>query len=597
MAIESVIELKINGLEQLEQLEQRFSKLRDASVNLGGAAPSEPSTPHATGRPNIEFRNEMHSFSRELRMAGNGLVNLTSGFMKLSKAILGTGGLLSGVTSMATVAGMLKTAQNINQNAFMTNAAGMNPNDLNRLKATYGQLFNVESVASSIAREKSAPYSMLMTQMGLTQQQAQGMTTEELMKRVSGHARMMAQQYGANELALKAGGLEGVMSVDDLLRELNIKPEQQATIGRLSEKYAGLTQLQKPEEWQRFNSLMSLGTQAVGTKMENLLRPLLDPLFKVFDSFFDRVFGNENQRKWEEVIESVRSGLENVSEFIRTGSWEQLWDKIKETVEQPLVKFGNYIETTFAPQLAQLENAFNFLKAAVDLVSDAFKGVYDYMIKMGVIKTPAQATSDLNKSTREFDEFFTKAEAPIAKSAFRKAAEQEVARRGLPPEMADFLEAQAAQETANFKSVNGWNFGNITGEYKGKYRVRGDKDAQGRPIQQKFRVYQGADESVRDMLDLLQSSYPEAYGAKTIDEYTGGLTHGRGGRRWAEDPGYMAHVKGAYHPSRRVQPMTGGERAVYGSNPEVKMTVRNETTGQLDLQSMKTQGAPNGGSR
>jgi hypothetical protein len=488
---------------------------------------------------------------------------------------------------MATIAGMLKTAQNINQAAFMTNASGMNPNDLNRLKATYGQLFNVESVTSALAREKAAPYSMLMTQMGLSQQQAQGMSTEELMKRVSGHAKMMAQQYGANELALKAGGLEGIMSVDDLLRELNIKPGQQATISGLAEKYRGITQVERPEEWQRFSSMMSLGTQAVGTKMENLLRPLLDPLFNVFDSFFDRVFGDKNQRMWEDAIEGVRKALVSVSEFIKTGDWEQIWDKIKSSLEKPLMKFADYIENNFSPTLVKLENAFNTLNTAIDAIASAFRNVYDFMVEKGIMKLPSEATEMVNKNQQAFDEAFAGAEAPLVKRAFRRSAEQEVFRRGLPPEMADFLEAQAIQETGGFKSVSNWNFGNITGEYKGKYRVRGDTDAQGRPIRQKFRAYENPDESIIDMLNLLQKRYPKAYGAHSIEEYSEGL------KGWAADPSYATHVKQRYMAS----PTTGkASRPVYG-NTRVDVNVNSPASADTTVQTSRTPGAPNTGSR
>lgn len=592
MAIESVIELRINGIEQLDELERRLAGLRDGSINLagggGGPATNAPINEYNT-HTQAQQRNEIHAFTRGLHMATSTVGGLTNSFIKLSKSILGTGGLLSGVTSMATIAGMLKTAQNINQAAFMTNASGMNPNDLNRLKATYGQLFNVESVTSALAREKAAPYSMLMTQMGLSQQQAQGMSTEELMKRVSGHAKMMAQQYGANELALKAGGLEGIMTVDDLLRELNIKPGQQATISGLAEKYRGITQVERPEEWQRFSSMMSLGTQAVGTKMENLLRPLLDPLFNVFDSFFDRIFGDKNQRMWEEAIESIRKALVNVSEFIKTGDWEQLWDKIKSSLEKPLMKFADYIENNFSPTLVKLENAFNTLNTAIDMIAGAFRNVYDFMIEKGIIKPQAEATEMLEKSQQQFDAAFAGAEAPIIKRAFRRSAEQEVMRRGLPPEMADFLEAQAIQETGGFKSVSSWNFGNITGEYKGKYRVRGDTDAQGRPIRQKFRAYENPDEAVIDMLDLLQRRYPKAYGAHTIEEYSEGL------KGWAADPSYAPHVR--QHFKGRSSPMTGNiSRPVYG-NTKVDVNVNAPASADTTVQTSRTPGAPNTGSR
>ena len=157
--------------------------------------------------------------------------------------------------------------------------------------------------------------------------------------------------------------------------------------------------------------------------------------------------------------------------------------------------------------------------------------------------------------------------------------------------MADFLEAQAAQETGNFRSVSSWNFANITGEYQGKYRVRGDKDAQGRPIKQKFRAYDIPEQGVTDMLDLLRSSYPEAYKAHSIEEFTEGLVHGRGGRRWAEDPGYREHVK-SHYKAKPAMGMGNVSRPVYG-NTRVDVNVNAPSSADTTVQTSRTPGAPN----
>lgn len=607
MAIESVIELKIEGIDQLDDLERRLAALNNLSIQLSGGGGG--SIGGSTGGTTIQggtysnvtineyntnvqrqSRNDIHAFSRGLQAASSTLGGLTTGFMKLSKAILGTGGLLSGVTSMATIAGMLKTAQNINQAAFMTNAIGVNPNDLSRLKATYGQVFNVESVYTQIAKERAAPYSMLMTQMGISQQQAQSMAPEELLMLTHQHARRMAQRYGANELALKAGGLEGTMTVEDLMRELNLSPGQLREIQESSTAYKGRLQLQQPEDWQRFNRMMSLGTQNVGTQMQNLLRPLLDPLFNVFNDFFNLVFGSDKQKMWEGAVESVRKGLVSLSEFIKTGDWESLWDKIKTALEKPLTKFTDYIESNFMPALMKLENGFNTLGNWADMIGNAFKGVYDFLIEKGLILPKQEATDLLSKSDEQFNAAFSRAEAPIVEREFRRAAKQEIMRRNLPPEMEEFLVAQAKQETANFGSVSSWNFGNITGEYQGRYKVRGDKDAQGRPIRQKFRAYQSADESVMDMLDLLKRRYPSAYGAHSIEEYSEGL------RGWAADPQYAAHVRERFKKTT-ASPMTGNvSRPVYG-NTRVDVNVNAPASADTTVQTSRTPGAPNTASR
>ena len=387
MAIESVIELRIDGIEQLEDLERRLAALNSLSVNLsggGGAVGGGGTTIQGGNYSNVtineyntniqrQSRNDIHQFSRGLQAASSTLGGLTTGFMRLSKAILGTGGLLSGVTSMATIAGMLKTAQNINQAAFMTNAIGVNPNDLARLKATYGQVFNVEAVYSQVAKERAAPYSMLMTQMGISQQQAQMMSPEDLLLMTHQHARRMAQRYGANELALKAGGLEGVMSVEDLQREKNLSMGQMGEISASAASYQQRLQLQRPEDWQRFNRMMSLGTQSVGTAMQNLLRPLLDPLFNVFNEFFNRAFGPKNQAMFEEAVSVIGRGLNDIADFVKAGTWQELRDKLENGFIKSVEKASAFITDKFQSSLAMLDDNFRLFGLNVTQLMDSFK--------------------------------------------------------------------------------------------------------------------------------------------------------------------------------------------------------------------------------
>lgn len=94
---------------------------------------------------------------------------------------------------------------------------------------------------------------------------------------------------------------------------------------------------------------------------------------------------------------------------------------------------------------------------------------------------------------------------------------------------------------------HGYNYGNITAgsSWDGKIMQRGDHDAEGNPIVQNFRVYGSADEFVDDYLNLLKTSYPDAYKALSADEFdintfTDSLTTGK--RKYAVDPVYKQKV-------------------------------------------------------
>ena len=110
--------------------------------------------------------------------------------------------------------------------------------------------------------------------------------------------------------------------------------------------------------------------------------------------------------------------------------------------------------------------------------------------------------------------------------------------------------AQMGLETG-WKTPPDFNYGNITtgSSWTGAYRVRGDKDARGNPIQQKFRSYDSAKAFVDDYLQLLQNRYPKAYEAIKsdkfdIDNFSTGLVGGT--YKYAEDPEYMNKIRNTF---------------------------------------------------
>lgn len=117
-----------------------------------------------------------------------------------------------------------------------------------------------------------------------------------------------------------------------------------------------------------------------------------------------------------------------------------------------------------------------------------------------------------------------------------------------------FLVAHAAQETGWGRGVHDNNYFNITGTYQGKGRPRGDTNAAGRKITQKFRMYDSPEESFSDLADLLERRYKGVRGAKDALAYGTALKAGG----YAEDPGYAKHIAERYAELKKLAP--GGLR-------------------------------------
>lgn len=113
-----------------------------------------------------------------------------------------------------------------------------------------------------------------------------------------------------------------------------------------------------------------------------------------------------------------------------------------------------------------------------------------------------------------------------------------------------FLVAHAAQETGWGQGVHDNNYFNITGSYQGKGRPRGDTNAAGKRITQKFRMYDSPEQSFSDLADLLERRYKGVRGAGTALDYGSALKAGG----YAEDPGYAKHIAERYSELQKVLP-------------------------------------------
>lgn len=120
--------------------------------------------------------------------------------------------------------------------------------------------------------------------------------------------------------------------------------------------------------------------------------------------------------------------------------------------------------------------------------------------------------------------------------------ERELRNRGINPDYAKFLVAQDGLESGwNLKESKGYNIGNITAgsSWKGKVETRGDHNAKGEKIYQKFRVYDNLSDYVSDKVSLLSNSKYNAFAASPdINLFADSLV--RGG--YAADPNYKSKI-------------------------------------------------------
>ena len=682
MAIEAIIELEIEGLDKLSALEARLDAIRNNPLNAGlgggGSQPPSLNTPSSAGGGNFnaqfnaQFNQANQSFTnlnRNLNILnqvtmnytisqrrltdqirtqtnllgdfGKGLSNITRSLWGLgahtAKVVTGftkLGALFTGTGMLAGLAYLINSSKQITERSFGANAYGVNPNDVSRLSATYGRLANVESVLGSVTEQANAPFSMLYTQMGMTQQQAQMMSPEQRFRRVMQQGRQAAMSpYGASELSLQQYGLQGTLSVEDLARMKNMSQRDWESIGQTSEQYRTMTQLREPGAWQEFGMKRSLGMQSLEASAQNLLTPLLAPLNKIFSTVFDKVLGPNVDRKvniFTKAIDLARTALEKLNEILSADSWQDFWGrvwkaakdfweflkpeaaKVFETITKwfredfpalardAFERFGNYIDEHF-PRLAEITNSVieNFR-----ILGDMISAVGRFLSGLGLIPAAQAATNptptgpgfggtsglaNLNRNTHLSSSLDPRA---AFAERMRPFAEATGRRLGVDP---DFLIAHAAQETGWGRNVHDSNYFNITGAYNGMSSMRGDTDASGRRISQRFRAYSNPQQSFDDLGDLISRRYSGAMGQTDIMGYGEALRSGG----YAADPGYASHIRERYLELRRSRnSIVGGmgnssvSGTTYG-NTQVRVNVNNNSSAQAEVQVSRMGGASN----
>ena len=173
-------------------------------------------------------------------------------------------------------------------------------------------------------------------------------------------------------------------------------------------------------------------------------------------------------------------------------------------------------------------------------------------------------------------------------NAIQPYAEKAAARLGVP---ADFLIAQAAQETGWGHGAHDYNIFNLTGSYHGQSTIRGDTTAGGKAYKTAFRKYQSYDEAFDDYVSLIRRRYKGAMNAPSAFLYGQALKGGG----YAADPGYASHIKGMHDKLQRMRGaglVRQNETTSIPMDRQVRVTVQNRSTNaDVTVQSKRFAGA------
>ena len=343
---------------------------------------------------------------------------LTSSFGKLNEIagkIVNPNSVFSSMAHMFTMSGLLGTASTISRRAFFSNAVGTSPNDILRLRATYGRFGDPAAQLGVLAGEQAAPYSLPFAVAGISQGQARGMSTEDLMVKMTDVARRYARspQWGANKMTLEATGLSEIFNVEDMLRLKNIQDDEYETVKKFNAEMKEVTKLFDRKAWQQFDMERQLGMAKIETILQNKAVKLLDPVTNAIKTVFEKFSQGPGGQLLDRAIGHVSMLINQFADALRSGNWDEFFGTLKsdaETVgkfiaDQAKIAWNyvhewaakNFPEATkdfdeflrkagdFAADLYELRPTFSELKFIVDETYQAFQKLATYLADIGVI--------------------------------------------------------------------------------------------------------------------------------------------------------------------------------------------------------------------
>lgn len=467
MAIESIIEIKVDT-SQFDAFEQRLKDLQGYAVNLGTAgqfgtgpasAPVNAMAERLKGASQTQQMNRLaevnraneamwrrannvpsgpngfqkamaslgenltkvtkvfgdlgvgvFKFTKGLANVGLGLFNFTTSVLgmagRLTKTILGAGGLLSGFTALASFMGLLKNAQTINQRAFAASAIGVGANIPTGLQATFGRYGDVQEQMSGIAAEMANPFSpaagVLGGMMRVPSGALQSMDPVERYRKIMDFVHQnrnnplfQSQQY------IESIGLGNILNAEQFRRARFYGEEGRADVTQIEGRYSPFYQLSRERqlEVQRFQSEREAAGLGLETTLTDIMAPVRTGLSNVFRQLFDKALGAQGQPGWLRgklggMAESTGRGFDKFAEALGTGNWTAFWQDFRKTaidgwngllkaVKEDIIPFFKEMWKGFKEAFPEVEPALTKFQQKLDEVTMVLSKLYD-VIKFGV---------------------------------------------------------------------------------------------------------------------------------------------------------------------------------------------------------------------
>lgn len=361
--ITSVLEIDIKD-DAFKQLKADIEAFRQSMGAMGGVGPGKAMVPYkaremakdydAQDKAMKKATDSIFKFGTQMTRLTTSIAvdsgkKLVGAFSSMTKAILGTGGLLAGITSVASVAGVMGAAAQTQRRLYQATGLGFTgATDIPRLKTTLGSVMDVEGIAGHLQSEMNQPGSLLISgmsqMMGISPSQMKNMSKDALMFQFAKYAAkqgkapggMMPAQMGASGLSfLGTEGLTRIVANESRLGQLE----------RENAELAKNTTLKSQSTWQRFGQAAQGAFLTGETKMMNLVEPLLDPLMAIGKTLAAKFEGDMGLGG---IVDKIRVKMLKFNDaFANVHNWKD---------------FGHLLVETFKDAMKELKPIFDELK-------------------------------------------------------------------------------------------------------------------------------------------------------------------------------------------------------------------------------------------
>jgi len=390
MAIESVIELKVVGLDELEA---RLKALNEMTIRFGGGsnAPSSPEEKEAKEKEKAEkkqakdeatkkkdedkkalaaqkeftkqqdiLRRKQEDFSKSIgkltmdmsKFSANLVLDtgkkLGGAFLSLTKSIVGAGGLLASIGSVISLAGLIRASQDISRRTFQATGYGiMNPNVIGRLQATYGKFSDVSGGLAALTEGAYNPASITMgalsnvmsrVGMNVSAPELRSMESEKRYQMVSealfkASKNQQLFEMLSNPILVERMGLEGLAGPEIMQRYRSYSQGQFNELRGIGESRRGI--LEMPTEtrfaYERFGAQRETGMAAMENQLLIAMQPVLEPINRVFTAVATNLM--KGSGAFKDFIEGLTEDINMLAEAISTGKWEALFANIQKQIQ------------------------------------------------------------------------------------------------------------------------------------------------------------------------------------------------------------------------------------------------------------------------